>query len=343
MPTGVEYMQKTQLGLEAATAAGSAVVASAIWRGPAWKITDTRETIYPDENIAILSKYTDRTYIPFVGAEIEQPETEATFEQLGYILGAGVKGAVEAVADSASAGSPTGKIYTYSFSTTAQVNPDTRTIEAGDDNQAYEAEYAFVRSFQISGAPKEALKVKSSWIGRQSSKCSFTNSISLPTVEEIMFTKGLLYINDSGGTIGGTIVSSTLYGFELDVEDTGFIPKWAPNGQLYFDSHKQKAVEALLRVTFEHNASATAEIDKWKAGSGRLVRLIFTGSALTTAGAYTNKTLIIDAYGLWQSFGPLNPVDGNNTVEGVLRFGYSSTDTPTSGRIIVVNELATLP
>jgi hypothetical protein len=58
--------------------------------------------------------------------------------------------------------------------------------------------------------------------------------------------KGLLYINDSGGTIGGTIVSSTLYGFELDVEDTGFIPKWSPNGQLYFDSHKQKAVEALL-------------------------------------------------------------------------------------------------
>jgi hypothetical protein len=343
MPTGVEYMQKTQLGLEAASAAGTAVPATTIWRGPAWKITDTREGIYPDENIAILSKYTNRFYYPFVGAEIEQPETECTFEQLGYVLGAGIKGGIAPVADSATAGSPTGKIYTFPFSTTAQTNPATYTIEAGDDNQAYEVEYSFVRSFQISGAPKEALKLKSSWIGRQASKCTFTGALSLPAVEEILFTKGLLYINDSGGTIGGTLVSSTLYGFELDVEDTGFIQKWSPNGQLYFDSHKQKAVEALLRVTFEHNASATAEIDKWKAGTGRLVRLSFTGSALTVAGAYTSKTLIIDMYGKWQSFGPINPVDGNNTVEGVLRLGYSSTDTPTSGQIILVNELLALP
>jgi hypothetical protein len=343
MTTGVEYLQKTQLGLEAAATPGTAVAATAIWRGPAWKFTDTRETIYPDENIAILSKYTDRSYVPILGAEIEQPECEATFEQLGYILGSGVKGAIAAVDDVGAGAS--GKVWTYPFSTTAQTDPDTRTIEMGDDNQVYETEYSFCRSFSISGAPKEALKVKSSWIGRQVSKAGsniFTAALSLPTVEEILFTKGALYINNAGGVLGDTIKANTLYGFSLDVEDTGFIPKWAPNGQLYFSDHKQKAVEATLTVTFEHNAIATAEQDAWKAGTGRLVRLLFTGSALTTPGTHATKKLIINAYGKYESFSEITSTDGNNMVTGTLRLGYSSGDS-LFGSIVVVNQLAALP
>ena len=280
----------------------------------------------------------DRTYVPKLGAQIAFEETEATFEQILYLLLAGVDGSVSGVQD----GAGSDYVYTFPFATTAQNSPKTYTIESGDDQAVEEMEYAFVTEFALNGAVEEALKMNATWVGRQVSTSSFTGGLSIPSVEEILFSKGKLYIDDSGGTIGTTQKSNTLISASLSVK-TGFQVVRAADGQLYFSTVKQIAPEITLEITFEHDGTATAEKAKWRSEDTRLTRLLFEGSTVSTPGtSYSKKTLIIDLAGRWEKFGVLGEQDGDDIVTGTLRARYSSTDA-LFGQFVVVNELSSVP
>lgn len=327
----IKALRKLMLGLE--TTAGTAVAADTLWHGTGL-IEDKREVVYPDEDIGYLSGK-DRAYIPKLEAGVVFDPTPATFEQLPVILCAGVKNVVTGVTDTGGSG----KVYTFTFPTTSPNSIKTWTIEAGDDQQAEEVEYAFVESFELSGNGGEALMMSSSWIGRQVSKCTFTSSVTTPAmVEEILFGKGKLYIDSAAGTMGATEKSNTLLGMSLAVK-TGWIPKYAADGQLYFSWAQSTKPELLLNVTFEHNATAVAEKDAWKAKTPRLLRLKFEGNSLTTAGTFTYKTCNVDLAGTWESFDKIGDLNGNDIVTGTFRAAYNAT----SGKfaeIKVVNEIA---
>lgn len=328
---GIKALRKILLGAE--TTAGTAVDADTLWRGLG-VIDDQREVIFADEDIGYLSGK-NRTYVPKLGAAISFAPVPATFEQLPVILSAGVKNVITGVTDTGGSG----KVYTYTFPTTAANSITTWTIEGGDDQQAEEMEYSFVNAFEISGNGGEAVQMSADWIGRQVSKCSFTASVTTPaTVEEVLFGKGKLYIDAATGTIGTTEKSSTLLGMSLKV-NTGWIEKHAANGQLYFSWAQSTKPEILLDVTFEHNATAVLEKDAWIAQTARLLRLKFEGNALTTAGTFTYKSLIIDLAGKWESFGPIDELNGNDTVAGTFRAGYDATAAKFA-EIKVVNETA---
>ena len=291
---GVRALRKIQCGVEAT--AGTAVPATTYWRGVG-AIEDTQEMKFTEEDIGYLSGV-DRSYVPALGAKITFADTPATFEQLPYILAAGVKNVVTGSAD----GTGSGKIYTYTFPTTAANTIKTYTIEGGDDQQEEEMEYSFVEAFKLSGKPGEALMMSADWIGRQVTASTFTGSLSLPTVEEILFSKGLLYIDAIAGTIGTTLKSNTLLGADLSVK-TGWKAVRAADGQLYFSFIKSTPPEVILAITFEHDSTATAEKAFWRAQTARLIRLKITGTTLTTAGTtYTAKTLLIDLAGKWEKF-----------------------------------------
>jgi hypothetical protein len=328
---GIKALRKLQLGAE--TTAGTAVAADTLWRGLGG-IEDQREVIFPDEDIGYLSGKA-RNYIPKLGAAVVMDAVPATFEALPVILSAGVKNVITGVTDTGGSG----KVYTYTFPTTSANSITTWTIEAGDDQQAEEVEYSFVESFEINGNGGEALQMSANWLGRQVTKCSFTGSVTTPaTVEEILFGKGKLYIDEASGTIGTTEKSATLLGMGLQV-NTGWIPKYAADGQLYFSWAQSTKPEVLLNVTFEHNSTAVAEKDAWKAKTPRQLRLKFEGNALTTAGTFTYKSLIIDLAGLWEKFDVIGDMNGNDIVTGILRAGYDATAAKFAS-IKVVNEVA---
>jgi hypothetical protein len=328
---GVKALRKIEGGDE--TTAGTAVASSFVWRGEG-TAADIREVVHPPEDIGILMG-DDRTYIPKLGVELTFEETPATFEQLPYILEAGVE-----TETPTQDGAGSDYIYTYNFPTTAQRTPRTYTFEYGDDVDAWEAEYCFVKEFTLSGAAGEALNMSATWEGRQESDASFTGS-SVPTVEEILFSTGELYIDGVSTFPATTKKSSTFVSMELTVT-TGHQAYWTADGNLYFTATKQIAPEALLKITFEHDATATAERTAWKAQTARSIRIEFTGSTVTTAGTtYSTKQLFIDLVGKWETFEPFEDNDGNNTVTGTLRCRYDGTAT-SSGRFIVVNELSAL-
>jgi hypothetical protein len=334
---GVDGFRKMQLGAEAT--AGTAVAATAIWRGKASMSDDRRVVMFPEEDIALASG-DSRTYTPLYDAGIEFPETEMTFEQ-PYPYEAGIKAVGTGVAD----GAGSGRIYAYPFPTTAaSLNTlRTYTIEAGDNQQAEEMEYSFVESFKISGKPGEALKHTSTWRGRQWTTTTFTSALSLPTVETILASKGKLYIDTVGGTLGATQVSASLLGMELSAK-TGWRPVNTGDGYLYFSGVEfvRELLEVVLQLTFRHNASAVSEKAAWRAETARKLRLQYDGSALTAGTKYSTKALRIDMAGKWEKFERISADGGIHTSTGVFRARNDSTAN-LFAVIEFCNALATLP
>jgi len=331
---GIKALRKIEIGRE--TTAGTPAAPTTIWRGMG-TIEDSLELVFPEEDVGYLSGI-DRTYIPQVEATLEMEEVEATFEQLPHILEAGVQ------TDSPSQnGTGSGYIYTYTFPTTAANTLKTYTIAGGDNQQAEYFAYGFVESFTLSGASGEAVMMSATWKGRQVATTTFTTTATIPTVEVMLFNKSNLYIDTTGGTIGGTVKSNTLLGFNLDV-DTGWQAVYAGDGQLYFSFSKSTQPEVTLDVTFEHDGTAVAEIAAWRAETARKIRVKVTGSGLTTVGGgtYTTKQMWIDLAGKWDSFEKIGEQDGNDVVTGTFRARYDSTATLFAA-ITVINELSALP
>lgn len=331
---GIKALRKMQLGQEAT--AGTPVAATTIWRGMGM-LKNAIEPQWVEEDVGLLVP-TENLYIPFLSAELEMDEVEATFEQLPYILAASIKSVVTGAAD----GVGTDKIYDYTPALATAQDVKTFTIEGGDNIQAEKMEYAFVTEFKISGKAKEAMMMSATWQGRQIATATFTAALSIPTVENILFSKGKLYIDAVGGTIGTTQKSNTFLNMSLTWK-SGFVPTWTGDGALYFSFIKPTLPEVELEITFEHDATAVAEKAAFVAGTTRLVQMKFEGSSVVTGGTtYQKKTLIINLAGKWKTFDKIDEADGNDIVKGTLVAGYNSTYAK-MGHIIVVNELSTLP
>lgn len=331
MTPGVLSLSGTAFGKE--TTAGTSVAATLRWRGPMFWPEDTREIRLADEDVAIIGR-TLRTYSPFTEAKLTMPDTLATFEQLPILLAGAVKLVTTGVAD----GSGSGKIYAYTFATTAANTIQTYTVEGYDDNQEYEAEYSFVTDFSLKGATKEPVNVSSTWAARQVTASTKTGALSLSTVEEVLFQKARIYIDTAGGVMGTTIKSLTLIGFEVNVK-TGLMPYYAADNQLYFSGHKQANWEVTGKVTFEHDGTATAEYTQMKSQATRLVRIDIDGSTLTTAGtAYSTKKVRLDMPVRWTKYSTPTAVNDNNTVtlDFVSRYDATFGSGPT---FTVVNEV----
>lgn len=328
---GIKALRKIQLGKE--TTAGTSVAATALWRGMG-TIEDQLEIVFPEEDIGVISG-TDRTYIPKLLAAITFDEVEATFEQLPYPLSAGIANTTTGVTDT----NGSGKIYTYTMTTSTQASVQTYTIEGGDDQQEEEMEYSFVPSFTLSGKAGEAWKISADWQGRQVTPSTFTGSIAVPSVEEMLFSKTKLYIDAT--TIGTTQKTNTLLEATLNV-NTGLVPVFTADGNLYFSFVKQTMPEVTLDITFEHDGTSVAEKAAWRAQTARLIQLTCEGSTLTTAGStYSVKTGIIKLAGKWEAFEKIDEQDGNDIVKGTLRARWHSTSNQFM-TMILVNQLSSL-
>lgn len=330
--SGIRGLRKLQLGQE--TTAGTAVAASTIWRGMG-TIKDDRKILFPQEDIAYVSGV-DRTLTPKLQASLSFDEVVANFEQIPYMLEAGIQTATPTTEGS-------GYLYTYTLPTTAKNTIKTFTIEGGDDQEAERMEYSFVQSLEIGGEAGGPLNMSSEWVGRQVALNAFTGALSVPTVEDIPFSVGTLYIDDVSSTHGSTEVSSTIISASLKLV-TGWVPRFTLSGNKYFSTHEFNAgaLEAMLELTFLHNSSAAAEKVNWRAETARNIRLEWLGTALTTAGStFSNKAVQMDLTGKWESFEKLDENEGNDVVAGQFRCRYNAT-AATFGILRVCNNLSAL-
>jgi hypothetical protein len=315
MAYGTVPQRLIQFGLEDSSA-GSATAATAIWRGPGAQIDDGLVIVNPNENVGLIVD-TDRTYVPFKMATLDFPECAATYEQMLYLLAAGVKNVTTGTSD----GTGTGEIFDYPVSSTGANVCSTFTIEAGDNYAAAEMEYAFPLSFELTWAPKQALMVSSKWVGRQKTATSFTTlSLASFPVEEILAPK--IYIDST--SVGDTLLSGTLIGYKLSYV-TGLYPLATGDGQLYFNTKVPKKPTAVLSLTYEHATGMATEYAAYLAQTTRLVRILHEGSALTIgSGVYAKKTFRIDLAGRYTQFPPFTDQDGDNIVTCEITAGWNA-------------------
>lgn len=325
---GVVKGRFVQLGQEGT--AGSEANATAIYRGLAtW--TDETEVVFAEENVAYVSGV-DRTYIPKVSAVAEFEEHEATFQQIRYWFDAGVDN-VAGVQDGAGAG----YVYTYALPelATDTMTVKTYTIEMGDNQQEEQAYGCFVEEFTISGAPDEAVKISGNWRGRQIETGTKTAGLTLPTVEEILFNKGKLYIG-TGDTFGSQVALQWV-GFDMSVK-TGWMSQPTGDGNLYAGLLKQVGPEVTIDLTLEHSTQAVAELAAWRAQTHRKMRLLFEGTTFAQGTTYDRQTFIIDIDGKWESFEGMGDMDGDDVYTGTLRARYNATSQAFVGFTVVTNE-----
>jgi hypothetical protein len=232
-------------------------------------------------------------------------------------------------------------VYTYNFPEATMNTIRTYTIEGGDNAEAERMEYAFVSDFTLTGKGGEAVMMSANWIGRQVALNAFTGALSIPTVEEIMFSKGTLAIDSVSSAYGATTKSSTFLEMNFNYK-SGWTPVWTADGGtgLLYNFIKCVKPEITLDITFEHEASSQAEKVFWRAGTARLVQVKFVGSVLNGT-TYENKTLILNLPGKWTKFSKLGEQDGNDIIVGTFVVGYDQTKAD-AGQIIVVNANASL-
>jgi hypothetical protein len=277
-----------------------------------------------------------RTYTAAYGAELAMESVEATFEQLPYLLNASIASVVTGAADGVAS-----KVYTFNFPEATMNTIRTFTIEGGDNQEAERMEYSFVTDFQLTGKGGEAVMMSANWVGRQVALNAFTGALSIPTVEEIMFSKGTLAIDAVASAYGTTTKSSTFLEMNFSYK-SGWMPVWTADGGtgLMYNFIKCGKPEAILDITFEHDASSAAEKVFWRAGTARLVQVKFLGTVLDGT-TYDNKTLILNLPGKWTKFSKLGEQDGNDIIVGTFTVGYDATKAD-AGQIIVVNANAAL-
>jgi len=331
----ITKLRKLQLGRE--STAGTPVAATTIYRAPASSIVADQERVIPDENVGYLGPI-DRGYFPSIGATYEMPESEATFEQILHLLEAGV----QTVSATANGGTTTAYVYTYAMPTTAQNTIKTYTLEVGNDQQAYRMGYGHVETITLSGVPREAVKVSAMWRGQSKMANAFTGALSLAAVEEILFGKGKLYLDDAGGTLGGTLTSATWMGFTMEV-NTGWRAQWTGDGALNFSFIKNIGPDITGSLTLEYNATGVGAETAFAAGTTKLVRMDFDGSTLSgSGGTYSTKKYRVDLAMQITSVDPLESRDGNDIVTVNFRAVYNAT-AALYANFLVCNLLATVP
>jgi hypothetical protein len=343
---GIKALSRIEIGRE--TTAGTAVAADVLLQAEGM-VKDAQDRAFPVEGSEFIFP-TAQSYIRKEGVEITIDDSPVYSETIGHILGMGIAGGVAAASD----GSGNDLIYIYPFPiTAANTAPDPYTIEGGDDQESGEASYCFATKIGLKWGVGEELMFSADIVGRQWTDCSFTGTN--PSVTLHALPKAKLYVNNSGATGIFTQKTQTFMGFALEIP-TAWVPVYSGDGELFytfpkFVGHKDKnAITGV--ITYEHDATGEAELNFARAGTIRLVKVVFEGDAVTTAGTlYSKHSVIFDAAIQYTDVPEPKDQDGNNTVALPFRVVYSVADATAiatapsgtgAGGLVVVNELSAL-
>ena len=331
---GIRQLRQIQLGKEAV--AGTLTTATTRWRGLG-SLTDNRIVTFPEEFIGVIGSG-DRSYIAKIEGSLTMDDTDATFEQVPHLLIAGIAATTAGVQD----GTGSGYVYTYNIAHSTAPTTVTYSIRAGDNQQAESMAHAYVSSFNLSGNAGEALMMGAEWGGRAIANATFSAGVSVPTVETILASQCTMYLDAVSGTYGATSVTDTLLSATINF-DSLMAAKWTMDGALDFDFIYAGNREITGQLRFEHNASAVTEKGNYRTQTPRLLRLLWTGTALTTAGTHATKKFIVDLPIKWESFDALDDLDGNSTVTANFVSRYNETVANAGKFIVVLNSTTSIP
>jgi hypothetical protein len=320
---GNRFFSKVQFGKE--TVRGTAVAATKILLGKVPAVNSDRKVTQPDENVGIRARAVRSVIHQYLYNNTLSTE-HGYFQQLPWLFGCALKGAVTPAEQTPA---QTDYLWDQTPSLVSGVsnNPDSSTIELGDDTQAFESEYCMFERIRISGQVSQSMdaipvNVEADFFGRQLTPTTFTPALSLPVAEPMNAKLSRLYVDTAWSGIGGTEKSNILRGFDLEIL-TGVHPKFAGSGNKYFNAHGEGLIVATLNLTIEGLSDANAIFNAQQAATFQAVRLQINGGQI---GAGVNHSFKFDLGGVWESASPLGGEDrGDNLHTVTLVDQYDGT------------------
>lgn len=318
---GNNFFTSVQYGKESPR--GTAVAATKRWSGQVPKIlSDTKKSFIQEMNDVRMAERRSVTYQRLYRNSLTA--AQATFEQMAFPLGCGLKGGVTATETT-----PSQQDYLWTFlpSMTAANNPDSATIELGDDAQFWEVEYCMFDKISLSGnidqdGGEAAVSVDAGYFGRQLTTTTKTPSIALPSGEFMNAKRARLYIDASWAAVGTTELANLLRSFQIEIL-TGVHPDATGSANTYFNSHKEGVIGVMGTFTIEGGASAAAIHAASRSAGLVVARLEITGSQI---GSGANRSLKIDFSGDYDEVDPIASEDrGDNLSTFSIHGLYDTT------------------
>lgn len=185
-------------------------------------------------------------------------------------------------------GSPAGPItMTWTADPDANPNPYAVTLQRRftnglGDNIDERAPYAMLDGMSLAFAVNEHLRLSGSGFARKFSSSAITGALTLPDFEVMVSALSKLYVDDTWGGIGGTMLAEQVIGWKLDLLP-GIFPRYTAEGRSDKDytKHQLNGDERGMNLEITCLLDPTtyaAEQPKANDGDFRAVRLRIDGS-----------------------------------------------------------------
>jgi hypothetical protein len=320
---GNSYFSKLQIGKE--TVRGTAVAADTLLLGLLPQINPDRKPVFPADRFGKRSDAV-RSELHSVQFASALNFPNLYYQALPLIFSLGLKGAVAPVETTPAQGD---YLWTFTPSETATNSPDSMTLEAGDNDQAYEVEHVMADRITLSGnvaqgADASPVVAEVGVFGRQWTKTTFTAGLTIPTVEPVIAKLARVYKDALWANAGVTELALALRSFRLEIL-TGLYPVFTGSASRYFGGFEESVIGVTLALTLHPTAAVIALYDDFNNGDSGVQdysvwRVKCSGKQIGTGG---NHELTIDVGGYLADFTPVGAQDrGSNlftaTVKGVF-------------------------
>lgn len=202
---------------------------------------------------------------------------------------------------------------------------DTFTLEYGGNVQAYETEFLFTVSWEISGTVNEDVKFKWTTRGRQVTATTFTAALTVPAHQFFAVNNAKWFIDANYAAIGGTQKTGVLQAFTITFE-TGFTARYTADGNLYFTALNEDVKKLEVELTLWRDSTIVeAELVKFKAATTSYQRIALFGKTEMDSGQNNPPYIYFDFAGKYVEFPELDEEDGTSVVTVKLESWYDTT------------------
>jgi hypothetical protein len=231
------------------------------------------------------------------------------------------------------------KTWTATPAMTGANNPESWTLDVGDDVQNYRVAYVMAKSWKLSAGLGDVTQLEMNCFGKTVTKPAKATPATnaSPKIPGDLWT--VKFATTAAGLAGASISTNFLIDWDLDVL-TGLVWRHYMDGTLQGAQHVETSIDANLAMTVESTALAVSEFyDKWKAQTLDFVRLKATGPTL---GA-SNYSAQVDVPILYTKVEPIGAeTDGINMYKMAARLAYDPTSAASIAPILV-GSLAAIP
>lgn len=231
------------------------------------------------------------------------------------------------------------KTWTFTPSATALNNPESYSVDIGDDIQNWRIQYAMAKSFKISAALGEVTQLTMDMFGQRAvkgAKAAPGTNVGTKIPGDLWTIK---FATTFAGLGAASISTNFLVDWELDVS-TGLVWRHYMDGNLYGSQHVETDIAGTLTMTTESTALAVSEFfDKAAADTMDFIRLKATGPAL----GGSNYSAQIDLPVLYEEPKVIAGESGGDGINLWKVVAHLADDGTNGIAPVIVNSIAALP